>query len=596
MSENKDFEMIMKEITGGLTGDAEADLVYLTEQGDKYKDHEYGKEILRACGRLMYELIPDDKKEKLDESLAKDNLGFDAALDEAKFNIYKKNYNKALKLLEEMIDKYGNTGLFEDDAVSEYHCFSEPMEEILYRRYTQPEKDIRMAGINFAALYHNYGSLLVELNRLDEAADALFTAMRWNPAYTGIAFEYAETFKMRGLLEAFKDFSKNIFKYAYRPEDLARCYRNMSFYYVEKQDYETAACCLIFSKHFSDSEMAASELYYIGQVTGQLYKPTLEEIEEHFEEHDIPLGPDKEVLGIAYSYGRHLYEQGEMQGAVYFLEIFTDFIQDEEVVKMCEDARAKAGVENKNGVFDELKMLSDAGFREIYQKFIYVHCRDLLCEMLPDEIGDDITGVIGYCYIDRTEGLSIRPVMIAALKPTSLQVFTMPHIEDTLYILRFRDGYGKPHELHDGDSHMYLYPFNPKEHQFLNLSVVNFNTDDFYEIKEEIDENYSAGEGVEELRSEKFDYLDRYRHEWYPDDVQVNLYKKGIGIEQVWVRLAFITADGEIFGELLNEPNNDFGCHLGSLIEITEANVPEDGKALFFTGRTAMRINEVEDE
>ena len=106
MAENKDFEAIMKEITGGLTGDPKADMQYLQEQGDKYKDHEYGKEILRACGRLMYELIPDDKKEELNKVLAKDNMGYDAAMEEVRFNIYKKNYDKALKLIEDIISKY----------------------------------------------------------------------------------------------------------------------------------------------------------------------------------------------------------------------------------------------------------------------------------------------------------------------------------------------------------------------------------------------------------------------------------------------------------------------------------------------------------
>ena len=222
MAENKDFEAIMKEITGGLTGDPEADMKYLDEQGQKYKNHEYGKEILRACGRLMYELIPDDKKEELNKVLAKDNMGYDAAMEEVRFNVYKKNYDKALKLIEDMIAKYEKSEMFKDDAVSEYHCFREPMEEILYCEYTKPEKDIRRATYDYADMYLTYGSLLVELKRLDDAADALFTAMKWNPAYAGIAFEYAETFKMRGMIEEFKDITKGIFKYAYRPEALAR--------------------------------------------------------------------------------------------------------------------------------------------------------------------------------------------------------------------------------------------------------------------------------------------------------------------------------------------------------------------------------------
>ncbi len=62
--ESKDFESIMKEITRGLTGNFEQDISYLNEQMEKYKGHEYEKEILRACGRLIYEIMPEDKKKR----------------------------------------------------------------------------------------------------------------------------------------------------------------------------------------------------------------------------------------------------------------------------------------------------------------------------------------------------------------------------------------------------------------------------------------------------------------------------------------------------------------------------------------------------
>ena len=247
MAENKDFEAIMKEITGGLSGDPEADMKYLHEQGEKYKDHEYGKEILRACGRLMYELIPDDKKEELNKAFSKDGMGFDAALEEIRFNIYKKNYDTALKLMESMVQKYEEMDMFANDAVSEYFCFREPMEEILYRQYNEPEKDLRQAQIDYAALYLQYGSLLVDMKRIDDAAAALEKAKRWNPANAKIAFEHAETFKMRGMIDEFARLTKEIFKYAYRPEDLARCYRNMAYYFVEIKEYKVAGPFAIYS-------------------------------------------------------------------------------------------------------------------------------------------------------------------------------------------------------------------------------------------------------------------------------------------------------------------------------------------------------------
>lgn len=64
-----DFDQIMKEITSGLTGDNKADMTYLQEQMEKYKDHEMGKEIIRACGRIMYQLMPEEAKVELAKAM-----------------------------------------------------------------------------------------------------------------------------------------------------------------------------------------------------------------------------------------------------------------------------------------------------------------------------------------------------------------------------------------------------------------------------------------------------------------------------------------------------------------------------------------------
>lgn len=52
------FDSIMQAITSGLTNDPKHDLPYLKEQLETYKDHPLGQEILRACGRLIWSMMP----------------------------------------------------------------------------------------------------------------------------------------------------------------------------------------------------------------------------------------------------------------------------------------------------------------------------------------------------------------------------------------------------------------------------------------------------------------------------------------------------------------------------------------------------------
>ena len=240
-------------------------------------------------------------------------------------------------------------------------------------------------------------------------------------------------------------------------------------------------------------------------------------------------------------------------------------------------------------LYDELKSFQGTSFRNLYQRFIYIDCRELLEEMFSGELDEGMTGVFAYCYIDGTEGLSFRPFMLAKMSEDSMQVFTLPHQEDTLYILRLREGVTKMSEAHEAGRHLYLYAVNPQTDHYIDLSVLNnIPLEDFSVIKNNVDENYKVSDDRELLRSDKFAFLDIFRNELYPDDVKVLLFREDIGIEQVWVRASFV-AEKEIFGVLLNEPYQDYGCHEGELIGFVVAK-NGDEKVLVHTGHIARKV------
>ena len=58
------YDEIMEEIKSGLTGDTKVDMKYLMTQMDKYKEHELSQEIIRACGRMIASIMPEDAKEE----------------------------------------------------------------------------------------------------------------------------------------------------------------------------------------------------------------------------------------------------------------------------------------------------------------------------------------------------------------------------------------------------------------------------------------------------------------------------------------------------------------------------------------------------
>ena len=337
----KTYDQIMSEITHGLKGDASADIPYLRDQMEKYKKHEMAQEILRACGRLMYGLIPEEKKEELVKVFENDSKSVEATLEEIRFNAYKKNFETAMKLSEALVEKADRNPMFTNDAVSEYFTFNELFEELLYAYHNEPEKTLRKAEFPFAAIYLQHGSLLFEQKRYLEAREVLEKARRWNPANAKIAFEYMETFKILGEKEKFAELTKETFKYAFRPDDLARCYRNLGYYFIEKELYKEAAGCYILSLQYDrENKMAQSELYYIQNKAPEKFKePTLDEMREYGAKYNFPVGADDDILGIAFSYGKQFAEDGKNEAAIYFFEILYGLTDDEEIKEMIDQLK-----------------------------------------------------------------------------------------------------------------------------------------------------------------------------------------------------------------------------------------------------------------
>lgn len=332
----KDFDTIMREITSGFNGDSKTDMAYLQAQMEKYKEHEMGTEIIRACGRLMYELIPDDKKEELDKLISNESSGIEATLEEVRFNIYKNDFDKALKIIEALVKKIEDMNAFQDDQVSEYHVFEEFFEEVLYQHRNNPEKDIRRAQIPYTEVYLLYGSLLLELKKIPDAQVALEKGLHWNPVSFRIMSEYMETYKIIGDLDRFFALTLDSFKIAFHAKDVARCYRNLGYYFVEKKLYSEAIATYLLSNQFDgQSKQVQSELYYINEMTkSKIKKPSIEDVKKYAEKYGFPMGADGDILGLAFAYGKHFMEQNASNAARYFFSIVYELTNDEEIKKL----------------------------------------------------------------------------------------------------------------------------------------------------------------------------------------------------------------------------------------------------------------------
>ena len=211
----------------------------------------------------------------------------------------------------------------------------------------------------------------------------------------------------------------------------------------------------------------------------------------------------------------------------------------------------------------------ETGFRALYKHFVAFMLKDNLRQCIENYPDADKANCILTCgYIDREAGLTME-VLCAGYK--------------------------------NGDDFSFFDQC--KEHRVI-LRVGSVEEDEFYLFddsdgrlqkkyadKIEILKDYEASEEVEETR--KMEFLDKLRHEHYPDDVMVYLTREGLNPEGCWVRIIGL-GDHFIMGTLLNEPDQDFGYHEGEKIAFFVQKT-EDDQIICFSDMTPSRKLKAED-
>ena len=333
----------MNEITGGLTGDADQDVAYLQEQMARYSGHEMGKEVSRACGRMMFEIIPDENKDEFSRAVGNSQKAMNTAFSEAKYRIYKKDYDKALDILEAIITNIESSDMYDNDSLSEYYTFSDSFEKVLYEINSGTKKEVHEVPVPFSEIYRTYGSLLSELERYEEAQAAMEKARRWNPTNAKIAFAYANLMKITGDLDRFYELTKEIFGFAYTSNAVARCYRNLGYFFSKKELYKESIGCYLMSLEYDPmSRSGRSELFNIMEMTkGDVVDPTLDELKEYGEAYGFPIGPDPNVVSLAYALGKRFVDERDFELAEYFLNIAYELSGDTDIKMMIDTLPGK---------------------------------------------------------------------------------------------------------------------------------------------------------------------------------------------------------------------------------------------------------------
>lgn len=250
-------------------------------------------------------------------------------------------YKKALDKLDKFMESFPR--MFEDDKVSEYHSFTNPLEELLFRKYIGAEKEVRIIPDNIPILdlYYIYGFLLLEDNQLVEAEENLKKANKINPVSARIILELSEIYKKHTpSFNKFFIYTTEALTYSYYPADLARCYRNLAYYFVEENKLDVAVALLKYSMTFEMSVMAYSELHYI-ESKGQNIDMDLDEAIELIKDKNIQLGVNPFILETLSELAGEYAKNQLFNQALYFYELIFNLTHDETIAEKIKNITGK---------------------------------------------------------------------------------------------------------------------------------------------------------------------------------------------------------------------------------------------------------------
>lgn len=291
----KDYDETIKEIRGGLTDDKQENIKYLKKQTQKYKTHKMAKEIIKEIGRMIADNLPEEDLKKIQNVAEKDII---IHYEKAMKHIEERNYEKAKKEMQEFLKISNN--MFKEDQVSKYFSPSNPLEFLFICEDNKEEKQIRDTGMPFSIGYCALGSIFIDENELEEARKCFENSIKWNPYNIDAMFEKAETYKIEKRFEEFKKITEESYKYIYKPQHLARYYRNLGYYFIEQEEYQLAISLELYSIQIDDQKgnTATREVMYAMEKSGKRELPDIKEIINNLTQNNIPVFVDPRIVGL----------------------------------------------------------------------------------------------------------------------------------------------------------------------------------------------------------------------------------------------------------------------------------------------------------
>lgn len=188
-----------------------------------------------------------------------------------------------------------------EDENNTHYSFNNYIETLLFWNTYRPEKKNIDPDINYAQVYYYLGFINIEQKNYGKALEYLQKGLQWNPLDVTLIFEVAAIYRMTGNIERFKAEIEKAHPFIYDSSYMAKYYRELGWYYVEKRVFDLANALYTQSIGFFDTEIARNELGFIAKQENREPRfSTKEEIKKLFTDYNIWSGFNRNTINLIY--------------------------------------------------------------------------------------------------------------------------------------------------------------------------------------------------------------------------------------------------------------------------------------------------------
>ncbi|MCL2325976.1 MAG: hypothetical protein FWC40_05700 [Proteobacteria bacterium] len=300
----------LKQTLDGLkarfTDDKEHNLQILRDFCATLSDSPEDMAALSAIAHFAAAEYPDADVQALTEKLSQAITDFHNKLTQAQMLAKERNFEAAASLFAEITGDLTP----KDDPKQRRLAFSHPFEEMLFRAQDKdPRPIVRVSNLS-QVIFYQYGTILLELRRLEDARTAFNHCLTLNPIDVRAMFELGEIAKLEQDFDGLRALMVRAHPLIFTRHMLARYYRNQAFLANFEAKMSLAVAMVYVSLDYEESPLARAQLNALAKIKGvNLTRPKTDDVKALVQGTDIVLGPSETVYHLALSIAQSTRKQ-----------------------------------------------------------------------------------------------------------------------------------------------------------------------------------------------------------------------------------------------------------------------------------------------